>query len=637
MRKELSTVALLQARLDRGLDYIELFVPFALSAIGHLDSESGFRVEDLQGRLLNDFALHIPTDTCRVLLTRAKKKDAIYREGGRYFRDEAFDFTSYHFTNEVTAITRQYECIGARFAEFLAAEYQESVTTDQALSRLLTFLEDKQVPLLLGGNLDLALDEIDTEEGVSRRTARFILHDINASPETRIQLNGLLQGIVTKQAILLHEVAGEKGRFKKLRAYLDTNVLLGALGLEGETIEAAQCAFIELLREAGVELYVFERTLAEVRAILNKMSELIATPQGVKALRPTDLTRELRRRRIRPSELRQHIALLEQTVRGKLHLQVAELPDRVPQYTEDEQSLAEALRRRARQGDPLRDPRVTHDVDSVAAILTMRRGASSSKLDDARAIFITRSSEVAKNTHMWWTNQGFSGIPPVVHQYWISNVVWLKSPGARSKFADYQAGALEALCEAVLQPKTSTWDLFLTTLEDLVSSGQLSSDESIALICSDLADSSLSRLEDDLDEAATESDANSIRDVIERLQEGQSAQVMDLRDSLSDEQARAARMEANVRDTAAVVAKWIARPFFFLVFLLIVFAVLYGVGVLGASPRVKFFLVATLTIATIANLVWGVHLNGIGSRMESALAGRIVRLVLDRRDRVPAE
>jgi hypothetical protein len=627
MRKELTTIALLQARLDQGLDYAELFSPFTLAAIADLPPEDGFEIRHLQGKLAELFDLQVPLEMSGILLTRAKKKKAVRREAGRYFREGDFDFGSHAFEKEVREQEREYAALGQRLAAFLESEYEQEVSAESAAEMLFDFLEEQRVPLLIDGDLDRALLRLGKASGNTRRIARFISRTCEQDPKTRLCVSGLLQAVVTKQALLLSEVAGAQKSFTKLKVYLDTGVLLGALGFEGPTLRAAQTTTLSLLREAGISLRVFERTLAEIRSILYAMADRVTTPQGIRSLRLTDMTREIRRVRPKPSELRQSAATLEARVRTELSLSVEEFPDHEAKFTEDEKALAQALRDRRSGADPLKDPRVTHDVGCISSVLTMRRGASPRYLSDAIAVFVTKSAEVAANTRAWAREQEISGIPAVVHQHWLSSIIWLKSGGSTTIARDFQAVALLAHCAVVLRPRPSTWRSMLDALEGLVEQNELSSDEALALVYSDLMEVALSRAQDDLPDGAEDPDTETIIEVIHRVRDEMGGEATQLRKSLDAEQAKTRSMEDRIYGMADRVARFISRVAFALAGLILAVVIVVACGLLGAQPWVTVAALVVMAAITWLNAGWGLNLKDIMKRFESRLHQRITSAV----------
>ena len=81
----------------------------------------------------------------------------------------------------------------------------------------------------------------------------------------------------------------------------------------------------------------------------------------------------------------------------RLQVSTHHFPRRITEHTEDETALASLLK------DPKRDPgsddeRVWHDVDAVAAIMTLRAGIRTGQVGHARYIFASDSTRTVSQS-----------------------------------------------------------------------------------------------------------------------------------------------------------------------------------------------------------------------------------------------
>ena len=240
----------------------------------------------------------------------------------------------------------------------------------------------------------------------------------------------------------------------------------------------------------------------------------LATSAGRLSLRPGPMSRHLLTQRFSPSDLKQMSALLEDDVR-LAGLQIATMPPRLPQFTLDEQGLAERLATPDGGGED--SARVVHDVDCVAAVLTMRRGQRSTRIQTARVLFVSHQTSVIRAVDKWFSEQNETGVSPMVHVRWISNLAWLKRP---QLIRDFKLREMVALCAAALRPSRKTWDRFLRHLETLRKTGAITSDQQAAVVVSELTDTCLSDAES---AAEGDVDARTLDDVVERVKASYSA------------------------------------------------------------------------------------------------------------------
>jgi hypothetical protein len=113
------------------------------------------------------------------------------------------------------------------------------------------------------------------------------------------------------------------------------------------------------------------------------------------------------------SDIREMAALIEHDIIAA-GFQIMRAPARIAEYTAGEKALAMRLADQTLK-DEL-EPRVIHDVDCVAGILSLRSGQRSASVDDAKAVFATASTLVIRNVRAWWVEgEHESGVEPVVH------------------------------------------------------------------------------------------------------------------------------------------------------------------------------------------------------------------------------
>ena len=168
----------------------------------------------------------------------------------------------------------------------------------------------------------------------------------------------------------------------------DSGLVRQALGYEGVAPRALMRDTIDLLKSSGVQCLVFDKTVDEIRKILTAFERRLGTSQGRRGQRPSPMARHFVTERFSPSDIREMFALVDQEIRA-VGFQIAKTPRRVAQRVSAEQALSTRLADRV-TGDEL-EPRVVHDVDCVAGILTLRKGYRPQSIDDARAVFVSDS------------------------------------------------------------------------------------------------------------------------------------------------------------------------------------------------------------------------------------------------------
>ena len=605
----LATVALLKANFDAGRDHIGMFEPFVADTLCSMTLD-GASAEDVQAAVRERHKINLPLNTLRTLIGRETKKGLIRREGGRYFRTDKTPATGDLLARRAQVEARQRQLAEALLL-FARSNGVELGDVDDALGTLLAFLEQYHVAMALDATERLrpaaALDP-ESGEGFAPTTvvtARFIYEQILTSSPFAETIEEMLEGFVLQNALLLKDISTASRRFQNLSVFFDSGLLFRALGLTGAADEIATLEFIGLLRDTGARLNIFEPTIREMRAILSLYEERLATAKGRESLRPTSLTRYLLSTRKTPSDVRSESALLERRLTS-LGFNIRELPAHEERYTLDEAKLGRLL---AGPSGNDRSPRVVHDVNCVAGVITSRRGSTSESWDSAVAVFVTSSAETIDSVVSWYRAEGCDGVPPIVHHLYLSNVAWLKRPASASRLKTHE---LVAVCVAAMRPSRRAWERFLGHLKKLEEEDALSSDEVTAILANGLTDGVLVDLEIDQD-----SDAATLDEVVQRVKDSYqrkaNADVRAARTELLQQQAETVRLESRLHsrsELAGDVVSWTLA-----VLVLASFAAGLALGIYrvvdGSKPGLLEILLAAipLAIGTLLGLAIGFNLK----------------------------
>jgi hypothetical protein len=616
--KGLATIALLKVNFDAGNDHIDMFMPFILDTIKATQSND-FDTTDIAKNLLTRHGLNIPTDTLQTLLNRAARQGKIKKNNYRYYKARnLLDDTDLSSTK--ITIEREHNAIALQLINFAKSHGFNIASNEEALTLLLGFIDKNYMPILLDSDPSKFLT---ADRTLSRKdtaiVARFLQSIFKADPQSSEYILRMVEGFVLQNALLLKDISTAARNFTDLEIYFDTRFLLNAIGLNGETAALAARESLDILRASNAKLAVFEETINEMKRVLKIYEHKLGSSEGIKSLYPTDLTRFFLTQKYKPSDIVIAIALLEKNIRS-LGLVIRKFPKRVPEYVLNEADLTQRLKR-PEESDL--EPRIVHDVDCTAAILTIRAGHKTDSLDDAKAVFSTPTGLVVKNTNIWYKENGEHGIPPVIHQIALSNIAWLKKPASATKLKLHE---LVALCSAALRPSRKVWGSFITQLRALESSGGLSSDEYIAIVASGLTDSCLHEIEED-----AEITNETLLDIVDRVKTSYgdstvlSQTAIAIASSEANKHADSKRqISLNIHQKTDWVANLIAKGIFWIALLIILISTIIGQVHMESAPKwvhiVVMILTVFVTLVGIFNLVFGVHLKSIEERLRLKIA-----------------
>jgi hypothetical protein len=503
--KALATIAFLKIRLDEGHDHLGLFEPLILDALAH-SVRQDFVASDLQPIIEHRTGLLIPTNTIQTLLGRFKRKHILHRAGGRFFRTEIALPDS-----KLDESRRNIELQQAELATAFMT-YSESIgvgfgTVENALAAIATFISDNKISLVLDEPVaESPLERSSLDRKSTRAIARFITEQCSSSTTLLKALSALTEGILLQDALLFRDISEAGHRFENLLVALDTGILFGVLGLTGISNAVAAKEGLTLLREAGARTGAFSQTIDELRQILAVYEQKLGTSSGRLSLHPTALTHHVLTSRMSPADMRVISSSLEARL-AKIGIPILKMPAHIASYTLNEEELAKRLQNAARPDAGA--ARIRHDVECIAAVLTLRAGRTATSIERSIAVLSSTSGRVIRDVQRWFTAEGEHGVPPMVHHVALTNIAWLKKPAAAPNAKLHE---LAAICVAVMRPTRQTWMKVIETLRKLRDDGVITDDETAAIVASELTEPLLARLDDDF-----EPDADSIEQAIARV------------------------------------------------------------------------------------------------------------------------
>jgi hypothetical protein len=546
----LVTVAFLKARLDEGEDQLGIFSPLVLDAVSNVPNRY-FTAADVQEVVAARHGISMPQETVTTLLKRATRRGFLVRDAGRFIQSQGRALPRSSVSADKATVEAGQLRLGAALAEHARESKGLELTQVEALDLLLRFLEEHQVSRILGVPDEVGISGLSNSE--TAIIAEFLRDIVEGDHGLAEVLKGILEGLVLYHAAFLPDLNDVSRRFVNLTVVFDSVLVRQALGYEGTAPRAVLRETVDLLAASGIRCVVLDKTVQEIQRILRMYQEKLATTEGRRSLRPFPMARHFLTQRYSPSDVQEMSALLEGEIQSA-GFSIQRTPQHVARYTLDEAKLASRL------ADPrtrdVAEPRVEHDVDSVAAVLTLRAGHRAYRIEEARVVFATISPLVIRNTQLWWAEDELeTSVAPIVHIRALANLAWLKRPTANPEF---QIRDLVALCAAAMRPSQKMWRRFLAHLDELHNSDRLSTDQVTAIIVSTVSDRLLRSLEPDDDDPA-DVDAGTLDEVVDRVISEYSANAQSQLEELgATYETRLAATQADA-DTRASLAETAAR------------------------------------------------------------------------------
>ena len=201
--------------------------------------------------MLSRHGLAVPLHTLRTLLKRTCRRGFIRREFGRYFREPKFPASNIAEATEKIKV--EFAHLATKLRDFLAINHQPIETDEEALALLLKFLERNHVGMVLDTYPDQTVSEDPASRSKTRLAIRFIKEVVPSNHRLTTILQRMLEGFILQNALLLKDISTSSRKFKDLRVFFDTRLVLQALGYQGESSQVATSQMIAMLKLTGLE------------------------------------------------------------------------------------------------------------------------------------------------------------------------------------------------------------------------------------------------------------------------------------------------------------------------------------------------------------------------------------------------
>lgn len=650
--RAVAALAVLKVNWDERRDYIANFTPL----IAHCVRESGaaaVSVPEIQDRVWETFGLRIPQGPLKTIVHRASRDGLMDREHNVYRPNtQALQDLSLAAVRE--SVLRQHAHLVERLRDFAERQLGRSWSEEQAERALLAYVEVLAEPILgatVEGKPILDLPRIEAEG--SYVVSRFVLDLCKHEPEAFEYLETVVKGSMLANVLYFPEAfSGGRPQLGQIDIYLDTPIVLRVLGYTESYYRAPAVELVELLREQGASLKIFDHTLREVEGVLDAAAAMYRT--GRSGDMPGDVVTFFVSEGLSASDVQALIASLEERLERN-HVEVVPTPPQTTDLAVDENELENRLNREV--GYRRREA-LLRDLDSLTAIYRFRNGEIRRRIERCDAVLVTTNGSVVRTAKGFFSEiHGGRGVPLCIIDARLAAIAWLMNPVQAS---DLPRKQIIATSYAALNPPESVWRRYLQEIKKLVESGELDETQVGLLVFSPEARLELMNATDGKVDAFTEGTVSQILDYAKASAQAEVVAELDREKARREEAeeeiaaekakasqavAQAAAVSAAHRGRLSQVSRQVARLAGIGAFVLVLVAVTVGTGFAtaglfpsswsSAAPFVSSFLVALALIAGITSIAFDVALKDLVPTVERQLHPRIEKWL--RRWFAPAE
>jgi hypothetical protein len=470
LEDSLVSLAVLKVNWDqKGKDYVDNFVPFVGEALRR-SPQNQVSIPQLQTIIKDDFGLVIPQGALNTLLHRAHRYGYVIRQRGIYERNLAEIPGTFIAQRESAA--RQQRALTQKLVDFCRTAYGVEWTEAQAEEALIRHLQRSGVAILAASVNGLPIPQpADDVPNADFLVSSFVLDLNHRDPDGFGFLETMMKGHMLATALFLPDISKANQKFNDLEVFVDTRLLMRALGFEGEGLRTSVVELLTLLYRMNVTLSCFDITVDEMRGVLDAAQNALRHTRGQQRPILFSVYEHFVSVGAKPSDIESIMARLEDRLRV-LHVRVKQTPKHTIELGLDERRLDEVI---VEEIPNIRLEAKRHDVDCLTAIHRLRKGQRYSDIERSRYVFLTSNYSLARAAAKFFGEQyEWNTAPLCVSDHTLATLAWVKNP---SYVADFSRHRLIADSYAALSPSAELWKRYSDEVARLREAGNISDDE----------------------------------------------------------------------------------------------------------------------------------------------------------------
>lgn len=473
-KTQLLTCAIMTVNDSNKRDYYDNFVPFVKEALRTCGNDT-ISANEVKENIKSLFDLDLPINVVNTILRRRlRSKGYIKLENQRFIPD--FDkLQDSNFTQTREKMILKHDRLISEIISYSKEKYNKYLEVEETEKALESFIEKYQLSLLEASFSDSAtLGQDNNSNEMDIIISSFVLNCEKNHSLSYEYLIEIVKGTMLKNVIYYNPKLNTIDmKFKGTEVYFDSSFLIYALGLSGKARQEPCIELINMLRDSHAILRVFRHNIEEIIGILewckNNLTSNVADYHGT--------INYFISNGYGPSDVERIIYALENEIEEKLRIKIVETVGFDDyQFVISEQELENVLQ--ANVNYPRKNA-LERDVQSVSAIVRLRKDRKSFHVESCRAVFITTNLSFTQAITKYFYNEDMPKIiPPVLHDSTITNLVWLKNP---SKAPDFPSKRLIAECYAATAPKEHLWKRYIETLNIIEKTDELNQKDIVLL------------------------------------------------------------------------------------------------------------------------------------------------------------
>ena len=459
----LTSLAILKVNVDEGNDYLEYLRPFTLQIL--IDHGPGFiTTEIVKSRIVEQYGLTVPEPTIKIVLKRISRNYPLQKDHGEY--QVVGELPNPHLSITKSQAERHISSVISGLIQYSRETVKPISSESHAVTAICTFLAEFSVTCLRAYLRGSAIPMVEqTCHSDIVLVSKFVQHLRLNDPERFDSFLILVQGHMLANALMCPDLDRAPKTYQGVEFYLDTPLIIRAIGADSEAGKAAILELISLLRRLGGRIAVFSHSIDEVRRVLIAAAEHVGHLGASMPSMPIVI--EARKNGTTRSDLLLLIESLEDTLASQ-NIEIMATPLYVEEFQIDEIEFKNKLTQIVRYSNPRA---ADYDVNSVRSIYTIRGKKTIHSIERCRAILVTSNTLFARAAWIYGQDQVPAiDVSSVITDSSLANTAWLKAPMDAPALPKTQ---VLGFAYAALRPSTELLDKYMKEIERLEELGEI--------------------------------------------------------------------------------------------------------------------------------------------------------------------
>lgn len=480
MSNALAALALLKTTWDYNRkDHLDSLMPHFATVIARRGL-TRIEPEKMCRAFMSEWGWKIPIYVMHALIARAESAGVIKRSDLGDWVPVHAKVAEVEYRDAAASAQAMLESLVRAFVSYRSTKTGEILDSARAQEILLSYIAQYDLEIVSGSRSGGLLDSRVARGADLYAVGEFFLYCFSERMDLFESARQLALAQVFASTLTVERLDTYTGSVDGLHVYLDTRVILQALGIYGQDRRTWVREFLSYLRAHGAELRVFDHTYEEIETILENC-RLYVESAAYNASLASHACRYFREIGATESDVEEFVVSMRATLEG-LGIEYFEgsYDASENEFQVAETALRKAIENAYARGNgiavhPLNDETLQRDVRSIALVHRMRRGAKPQLLSDAQHVFVTTNSGLARASHDLELDEGVGGVvvPDAVRDIFLATLLWLETP---SGFEAVDASRFLADCHAAMQVDDALVARFLGKVERLRERGEIDDD-----------------------------------------------------------------------------------------------------------------------------------------------------------------